>query len=131
VKGLESDWTERGIKLSHVQYAMAREHPEEYWIYVVENARDPHHQVVSAIRDPFQKVEEYWFDHNWRDIREESASSKDLNAQVGALVKHHTFGKGEILEVIKRGLGTQVKVRFFDDDRLKLIPFNSQLDVVE
>jgi hypothetical protein len=131
VKGLESDWTERGIKLSHVQYAMAREHPDEFWIYVVENARDPHHQVVSAIRNPFQKVEEYWFDHNWRDIREESASSKDLNAQVGALVTHHTFGKGEILEVIKRGLGTQVKVRFFDDDRLKLIPFNSQLDVVE
>ena len=40
VKGLRSDWTERGIKLTHVQYGMAEAHPDEFWIYVVENARD-------------------------------------------------------------------------------------------
>lgn len=30
VKGLASEWTERGIRLSSVQFAMAREHPDAF-----------------------------------------------------------------------------------------------------
>jgi hypothetical protein len=36
VKGLEGEWTERGVKLSHVQFATAQTYPGEYWLYVVE-----------------------------------------------------------------------------------------------
>jgi hypothetical protein len=115
VKGLESEWTERGIKLSHVQYAMSRDHPNEYWIYVVENARDLRRQRVSAIKNPFQKVEEYWFDHNWRDVREESAESRDLYFCVGAKVRHDVFGPGEVLEIVQQGFTKRLKIRFRED----------------
>ena len=74
VKGLDGDWTERGIKLSSVQYGMAERYPDQYWIYVVENARNLDRQRVSAIANPFSKVQEYWFDENWRQVAEEKAT---------------------------------------------------------
>ena len=41
VKGLNAQWNERGVKLTHVQFAMAQQHPEKFWIYVVEHACNP------------------------------------------------------------------------------------------
>jgi hypothetical protein len=108
---------------------MAQEHPTEFWLYVVENAPDMQPQVVSAIPDPFNLVREYWFDHNWRDAREEFADARQLNVRPGAFVKHTVWGRGEILEVSKRGHATQVKVRF--SEGLRLIPFNDLLEVVD
>src|SRR3546814_14236408 len=32
VKGLEGEWTERGVKLSRVQYATAQHYGADYWI---------------------------------------------------------------------------------------------------
>lgn len=130
VKGLETDWTERGIKLSHVQYRMAEEYPNEYWIYVVESARDLDRQRVSAISNPFEKVEEYWFDHHWRSASEETANSHELNVREGAHVHHAIWGEGIILEVVRRGIALSVTVDFGFQGK-KYIPFNSSLRIVE
>lgn len=131
VKGLDSEWTERGIKLSHVQFSMAREHPDEFWIYIVEHARDLERQKVTAIANPFSKVEEYWFDHNWREASEERASSRDIHLKEGVKVQHHFWGKGEVVEIKSRGLIPFVVVDFGSLEGRRGIPFNSSLKILD
>jgi hypothetical protein len=131
VKGLDDEWTERGIKLSHVQFSMAREHPDEFWIYIVEHARDLERQKVTAIGNPFSKVEEYWFDHNWREASDERASSRDIHLKEGLKVQHHTWGKGVVVEVKSRGLIPFVVVDFGSLEGRRGIPFNSSLKILE
>lgn len=131
VKGLDDEWTERGIKLSHVQFSMAREHPEEFWIYIVEYARDLERQKVTAIGNPFGKVEEYWFDHNWREASEERASSRDIHLKEGLKVQHQIWGKGVVVEIKSRGLIPFVVVDFGSIEGRRGIPFNSSLKILD
>lgn len=130
VKGLENEWTERGVKLSHVQFSMAREHPDDFWIYVVEHARDVARQQVTAISNPFGKVEEYWFDHNWRDTSEERAAWREIHLKVGLKVEHQIWGKGVIAEIKSRGAIPFVVVDFGEIEGRRGIPFNSSLRIV-
>lgn len=131
VKGLEDEWTERGIKLSHSQFDMAREHPGEYWIYIVEYARDTDRQRVTALANPFGKVEEYWFDHGWREFSEERASSRNIRLKVGLRVEHPTWGKGVVAEIKSRGLIAEVVVDFGKIEGRRGIPFNSTLKIID
>lgn len=131
VKGLENEWTERGIKLSHVQFSMAREHPGEFWIYVVEHARDLERQWVTAISNPFSKVDEYWFDHNWREMSEERASVREIHLRVGLKVEHQLWKKGTIVEVKSRGAIPFVVVDFGNIEGRRGIPFNAQLKIID
>lgn len=130
VKGLENEWTERGVKLSHVQFGMAQKHPEDFWIYIVERARELGHQRVNAICNPFQKVDEYWFDDAWRALADEGASAHQLNVSVGAKVRHQLWGTGRINAVQKAGISIKVTVDF-GFQGVKFIPFNSSLELVE
>src|SRR3546814_20748836 len=82
VKGLEGEWTERGVKLSRVQYATAQQYGADYWIYVVEHARYMQNHQVYAMPNPFSTVEEYWFAHGWRDLIDETAPATELNPKV-------------------------------------------------
>jgi hypothetical protein len=131
VKGLEGDWTERGIKLSHVQYSMAETHPEEFWIYVVENARDLQRQRVSAIANPFSKVEEYWFDDKWRLLSEETATAQDISIRIGAKVAHDIWGTGQITAVEHRGIAYFLTVDFGSIQGRRYIPYSSNLKFVD
>lgn len=131
VKGLENEWNERGVKLSHVQFSMAREHPDEFWIYVVEHARDIDRQRVYAISNPFSKVKEYWFDHNWHDASEERVSSRDIHLQVGLKVKHQMWGNGVVEEIKSRGLIPFVVVDFGKIEGRRGIPFNTSLRIID
>ncbi len=130
VKGLENEWTERGVKLSHVQFSMAQEHPEEFWIYVVEHARDMERQRVYAIGNPFAKVEEYWFDRNWHEASEERVSSRDINLRVGLKVKHQIWGNGVVEEIKSRGVIPFVVIDFGKIEGRRGIPFNSSLRIL-
>jgi hypothetical protein len=130
VKGLENEWTGRGVKLSHVQFGMAQSHPHEYWIYVVERARELGNQRVNAIGNPFQKVDEYWFDDAWRALSDEGVSAQQLNVVVGAKVRHQLWGTGRIIDVQKGGIATKVKIDF-GYEGVKFVPFNSSLTLVE
>lgn len=124
VKGLEGEWTERGVKLSPAQYAMAEQHPAEFWIYVVEHARDLGRQRVNAISNPFAKVGEYWFDVEWKPLAEEQARAADLNVRVGARVKHAQWGTGQILEVKRQGTLPFLLVDFGSLNGRKAIPYH-------
>ncbi|MER9102661.1 DUF3883 domain-containing protein [Mesorhizobium sp. M0848] len=130
VKGLEGEWTERGVKLSHVQFAMAQAYPGEYWLYVVEHARDLKNQRVHAIANPFSKVVEYWFDHGWKGVVEEVVAAADLNLEIGVRLRHPLWGIGTIEQINRHGLAISLLMNFGDESG-KLIPFNSSLEFVD
>ena len=130
VKGLHGDWTERGVKLSHVQFGMAESHPEEFWIYVVENALDLERQRVTAIANPFGKVEEYWFDHNWRDVSEEIASAADVNLRVGAKLRHPLWGVGTIVDIKSSGTVPYLTIDFGLIEGRRGVPYSRNLTFV-
>src|SRR3546814_8172538 len=96
VKGLEGEWTERGVKLSRVQYATAQQYGAAYWIYVVEHARDLQKHQDYAIDNPFSKVEEYWFEHGLRDVLDETATANDINLELSPKLRTAVWGLGPI-----------------------------------
>jgi len=127
VKGLNGQWNERGVKLTHVQFAMAQQNPEKFWIYVVEHACKPKLQRVSAIKNPFAKVTEYWFDHGWKNTLENSIGAIDLNLRISAKVKHSVWGMGTILRIDREWDIVNVVVDF-DGQGQKYIKFNDDLE---
>jgi hypothetical protein len=131
VKGLAGEWTPRGIKLSHVQYGMAERHPDEFWIYIVENAPDLERQRVSAIANPFSKVEEYWFDSGWKGVSEEVATAEVLNIRVGARIRHSLWKTGVIMAVERRGIAWMLTIDFGPLEGRRYIPYNSSLTFVD
>ena len=131
VKGLDGEWTDRGTKMSNVQYKMAQDNPDEFWLYVVEKARDVSEQRLSAISNPFKQVKEYWFDKNWRDCSEEIANLRDSSVQEGGKVMHELWGKGTIERVDKKGLEISVLINFGELNGKKFIPFNDRLKLLD
>src|SRR3546814_6856615 len=61
VKGLEGEWTERGVKLSRVQYATAQHYGASYWIYFFEPALDLLNHPVFSISIPFSPFVVFFF----------------------------------------------------------------------
>jgi hypothetical protein len=123
VKGLQGPWNDRGTKLTRTQFSTAQAHAAEYWLYIVEAALDPNSQQLYAIRNPFLKVDEYWFDSAWKGVAERLANTVQLNGRVGAMVHHQQFGSGRVLKVEKKGLQPSAIVDF-DFQGKKLLPFS-------
>ena len=109
---------------------MAQTNADEYWLYIVEAALDPNAQQLYAIRNPFQKVDEYWFDSAWKSVAERLANTVELNARVGATVHHEQWGKGQILEVKKMGLQTSARIDFGFQGK-KFVPLNANLKFLD
>jgi hypothetical protein len=123
VKGINGDWDGLGVKLSAVQYRFARDHPEEFWLYVVEHALDEQRRHVRPMSSPFARVDEYWFDGEWRKVCEVGASARELMLKVGARVEDARWGRGTIEAIEQRGIIKQAKVRF-DIFGLAIVPVN-------
>jgi hypothetical protein len=124
VKGLADSWTERGVKLSRTQMQFAREKGDDFWLYVVEHALDPKKRNVHAIRNPFDKSDEFWFDQGWIDIAEEKSGDQRMLLEVGRHIEVKNWGKGEILKVDRRGVGIQLTIKFML--ATKLLTYNSE-----
>ena len=56
---------ERPVAISRVQFERAREHGENYWLYVVERAGTSTPNIVR-IQDPSGKARNFTFDRGWR-----------------------------------------------------------------
>lgn len=70
VKSVSGDWSLRGVLMSRRQYLEAREHPEEFWLYVVENAEDDHAFEIHRLKNPASAITHYGFDDGWKALRE-------------------------------------------------------------
>ena len=121
VKGLLGPWSDRGTKLTKTQFRMAQAHADEFWLYIVEAALDANARQIYAIRNPFERVDEYWFDAAWKDAAERLASTMQLNARVGATVSHELWGRGCVMAIKKIGLQTSATVDFGIEGK-KFIP---------
>jgi hypothetical protein len=124
VKGLDGEWTERGVKLTRTQIMNAEEYGDEYWLYVVEHALDPHGRKLHAIQNPFFKADEFWFDYEQGgDLRSRFAP--------GRKVKVEDWGVGTIIDVQHRGIASNITIAFLGHGKRNL-PFNmSRMELIE
>jgi hypothetical protein len=57
-----------------MQVEFAREHPETFWLYVVEYATDDSRAQVFGIPDVANKIEEYRLYSGWATVAEQMYS---------------------------------------------------------
>jgi hypothetical protein len=67
VKSTGTPWGSRGVALSNVQYDFAREHGDEFWLYVVCCPGEESAEMFR-IQNPAERVTQYAFDDGWRHI---------------------------------------------------------------
>lgn len=130
VKGTEHEWAGLGVKLTKTQFANAQQYGDGYWLYVVEHALRLEKQKVYAVRNPFEKVEEFWFDHGWKAVIDLQAVGKELRFVEGERVRHATFGDGVVEKAIKVGATTHLTVNF-GYQGTKSLPFNSDMTFLD
>jgi len=73
VKSVAGRWGLRGVGLTKNEFATAREFGEQYWLYVVEEAKEPSARVYP-IHNPAQRVDTFFFDDGWRGAADTYAS---------------------------------------------------------
>ena len=130
VKGIDGEWLEFGVGVKRRQFSEAWDAGDGFWLYVVEFARDPERACVYPIQNPAMKVDEFFFDQNWRAVAE--LDDDDLRAAyiAGARVRHHIFGYGTILNRTDRGHSVQLGIDF-DRGGAKLLALNlTQFELV-
>jgi len=67
VKTMTKSLEDRPVGLSKTQFECAREHSQNYWLYVVECAGSEHARIVR-IQDPAGKARTFTFDRGWLSI---------------------------------------------------------------
>lgn len=64
---------------SRTQFERAREHQDDYWLYVVEHTGDEDARIIR-IQDPFGKARTFTFDRGWIDVAEMDDQAVSRNA---------------------------------------------------
>jgi hypothetical protein len=77
VKAMKGTLEDRPVGLSSVQFEFARQHGEQFWLYVVERADDPDRARIIKIKDPAGKTGTFTFDKGWSSVAEMEAPSED------------------------------------------------------
>ena len=131
VKGLDGEWTGRGVKLTRTQIMNAEEYGDEYWLYVVEHALDSKIRKIHRIQNPFFKAAEFWFDYVWKDLADERGG--DLRSQFvpGRKVAVKSWGIGTIVDVQNRGIVSNITIDFPIHGKKNLTLNLSTMELVE
>lgn len=69
VKAMTGSLEDRPVGLSCTQFECARDHRDDYWVYVVEHVGDKSARIVR-IQDPVGKARTFTFDHGWVNVAE-------------------------------------------------------------
>lgn len=67
VKAMKGCLEDRPVGLSSAQFEFARQHGDQYWLYVVEHADDNHPRIVK-IKDPVGRSGTFTFDKGWLSV---------------------------------------------------------------
>lgn len=78
VKAMTGTLEDRPVGLSSVQFEFARQHAEQFWLYVVERAGDPDRARIVKINDPVGKTGTFTFDKGWSSVAEFDPPSTDV-----------------------------------------------------
>jgi hypothetical protein len=68
VKAMKGSLENRPVGLSSVQFEFARQHGDQYWLYIVEHAADPLRSRTIKIENPSGKAGTFTFDRGWVSI---------------------------------------------------------------
>jgi hypothetical protein len=78
VKSTAGAWNDMGVGLSRTQFDFAQQHPDTFWLYVVEHALDDARARVVRIANPARRVEEFRFDGGWAAVSEDAGTDPAL-----------------------------------------------------
>jgi hypothetical protein len=67
VKAMRGCLEDRPVGLSSAQFEFARQHGDQYWLYVVEHADDDRSRIVK-IKDPVGRSGTFTFDKGWLSV---------------------------------------------------------------
>ncbi|MEV4542279.1 protein NO VEIN domain-containing protein [Micromonospora echinaurantiaca] len=82
VKSTSGEWNDMGVALSRRQFDFAQQHPDTFWLYVVEHALDDAQARILRIANPATRAEEFRFDGGWAAVSEDAGSDPPPPAQV-------------------------------------------------
>ena len=68
VKAMTGSLEDRPVGLSSVQFNFARQHGEQYWLYVVEHADDPERARIVKIQNPAGRAGTFTYDKGWISV---------------------------------------------------------------
>jgi hypothetical protein len=68
VKAMKGCLEDRPVGLSGTQFEFARQHGDQYWLYVVEHADDETQARIVRIKDPVGRAGTFTFDKGWASI---------------------------------------------------------------
>ncbi len=132
IKGIDGDWTKLGVGLKRRQFSEAWDQGDTFWLYVVEFVFDAEQARVHAIQNPAMKVDEFFFDQNWRGVAESGEADLRGAFVPGARVRHksHLLGSGTIRERNQRGDSVELIIDFDSGDAKALGLNLTQLEVI-
>ncbi|MGE5159000.1 MAG: protein NO VEIN domain-containing protein, partial [Gemmatimonas sp.] len=67
-KAMKGSLEDRPVGLSSVQFEFARQHGDQYWLYIVEHAGDAARSRIVKIKDPAGRAGTFTFDKGWISI---------------------------------------------------------------
>ncbi|WP_315754811.1 MULTISPECIES: DUF3883 domain-containing protein [unclassified Bradyrhizobium] len=88
VKAMKGTLEDRPIGISSVQFEFARQHGDQFWLYIVERANDPGRARIIKIKDPVGRAGTFTFDKGWNSVAEmETPSDSAAQGQTTASVQ--------------------------------------------
>lgn len=126
VKGINGEWNNTGVGLSHLQFSNAQDYGNQYWLYVVEHAFEPDVTEVHPIQSPASKVDSFMFDKNWQEAASDEAANPAALFVPGAQIDCGPLGIGTIISVDRGGYGRTLIVDFGDSGK-KILPFDLRI----
>jgi hypothetical protein len=118
VKSIDGAWGVRGVGVTRAQYDTAIKFGQNWWLYIVEHARDGARSVVTPIQNPFHQATEFRFDDGWRVVHSDphpvQQAQSNSKPEVGARYERDNTIV-TILEASQRGDLWKVKIILADD----------------
>jgi hypothetical protein len=93
VKGIDGAWDVDGVPLYPAQMAFARQHGDDFWLYVVEHARQLDKVKIHTIQNPAQKISQHRFDCGWKTVAAPPNTFKPNVPNVGSRIRWHQDGQ--------------------------------------
>jgi hypothetical protein len=113
VKGVDDLWGKAGVPVSRTQFGFGQAQKTDFWLYVVEFARDEQLSKLYRIQNPTGKITQFRFDSGWKEVAEtDIENSTGPKSGMSVLLPDGTTAK--IIEVLPRGVLAELKLELRD-----------------
>jgi len=130
VKGISGAWDVDGVPLYPAQMNFARQHGDDFWLYVVEHAREPDKVKIHTIQNPAQKITQHRFDCGWKTVAAPPNAFKANVPKVGSRIQWRQDGQLRTGRVAAVGAMLQIEVENQLHSRIGIANRPLQFDVL-